>query len=105
MSKMQRQLNSREEFAAKLQEMLAEVGRLIAEREPNPVLDKVELQLDAVRRWTADGQTPTQEQRRWLELGPYSFSRLDPENKDPELCAIKPWLSELHWYFYDWPTH
>ncbi|MBW2454714.1 MAG: hypothetical protein JRI68_09390 [Deltaproteobacteria bacterium] len=100
---MQHQLTSRDEFHAKLAEMLAEVGRLISERPKNEVLDTIEIQLDAMRRWTADGRTPTKEDRAWPELGPISFTQLDPKQEDLEFSAIKPWLSELHWYFYDWP--
>ena len=55
-----------------------------------------------MERWTKDGRVPTMEDRQRIKIGPISVYALCPKDDDGELMALRPTLSELHWYFFYW---
>jgi hypothetical protein len=99
----EKQIRSRADFHRVLDETLKKVKELIPKKPGNQPLEEVELQLDAMQRWTADGQTPRKDDQAWVWIGPIAEYQLCPKNDDGDLMKLRPTLNELHWYFVDWP--
>jgi hypothetical protein len=64
--------------------------------------ENIELQLDAMRRWTADGRTPTEDERQSIDIGLIAVRELEPADTDEDEEFITN-LHELNFYFENWP--
>lgn len=66
------------------------------------VFDSILKQLQAIREWTANGRTPTEEERSELTMGYYAVREFDDEI-DGEFGEFLEWVVQLAGYFEEWP--
>lgn len=68
---------------------------VVAQATPERAIRSIALQLEALARWTEDGEPPTQEQKDRLNFGLLASRHLD--DLDPELAAelydIASWVT------------
>jgi hypothetical protein len=97
-------VKTHEDFFKVLSESMA-LTRKYMEQEPSAtVYGDVEIQLDQMIRWTADGGQPTAEERDRIYVGTIAFYQLRSRT-DPEKNAYANRLMELTAYFnLDWPA-
>src|ERR1700678_2452622 len=100
---MEKQIRSRADFHRVLHETHQRVKSLVPEKSHNQWLKEIWFQLDAMVKWTKDGRAPARDERQLIKIGPISAYALCPANDDGDLMPLRPTLSELHWYFFDWP--
>jgi hypothetical protein len=100
---MEKRIRSRADFQQVLGETFKRVGELVPKKPDNKCLEEIWYQLEAMQRWTKDGRDPTTEERKRIKIGPLSFYDLCPKDDDGDVMSLRPTLSELHWYFVDWP--
>ena len=61
------------------------------------------MQLGAMRRWSANDRSPTDEERKHVSIGLIAVREL-VDTGDPAMDEYADWLAELNNYFEDWPT-
>ena len=89
---------SLEAFEADLDEALVLVD-LRLERSPHwPVMQVMKRQLEAMKRWTASGRTPTQEERGKIIIGLLAARELQDDEALARLCH------RLNHFFQVWPV-
>jgi hypothetical protein len=94
-------IDSRHDFFQVLAEVQTFTRTLLCRSPGEPTLQSIAGQLEAMRRWTADGRTPRLAERRSLDFGP----RPAREAAVPtELARFAQRLFQLHDYFADWPS-
>ena len=72
-------IRSRKDFQAALAEAIGVVAELVrAAPRFEPYLE-IEMQLDAMRRWTADGREPLPDERKSVTIGLVIIRELDPQ--------------------------
>jgi hypothetical protein len=95
-------ISSRNDFQAALAEAIAVVGDLVRAAPRFEPYQEIEMQLDAMRRWTADGREPTPDERASINIGLVIIRELDPQ-PDPPTYAKYELLRACHHYFRQWP--
>ncbi len=60
-------------------------------------------QLAAMQGWTAEGRTPSEEERGRVCIGLIALRELEGSSDD-EVTQFSQWLHELNSYFEDWPS-
>lgn len=68
---------------------------------PDPYLESVLAQLDAMKRWTADGREPTEQERKSMTIGMIMTREFDSPSTD-QLYFYKEKVMEVWSYFDDW---
>jgi len=99
---MDKQIQSRADYHRVLDETYKKVKALVPKRPSNKWLEEIWFQLDAMQRWTKDDRAPTPDERKHIKVGPISAYALCSNDNDEDLMALRPTLSELHWYFVYW---
>lgn len=86
-------------------EVLGRTREMAVERgagSPLPMHDSIVAQLDAMRAWTANGRTPTPEERDSIDIGLRAIREMDPPMDDVE-AEYAECLVQLAGYFEEWP--
>ncbi len=96
------EINSNVDFQRVLAESLAIARRILAGAPDNSVMQRINKQLDAMRRWSANGRTPTDGERRSIDVGLVAARELSEATGETTVLAHK--LFVLNNYFEDWPT-
>jgi hypothetical protein len=95
-------IQSRTEFFEVLAQALDKVKALKAKTPTYWVWSNIEKQLEAIRSWTADGRTPTTEERKKIDIGLITVRELEP-TEDLERYNFNQSLHGLNYYFSHWP--
>jgi len=96
------EINSKADFHRVLGEA-TEIARRIPARTPdNGTMQRIQKQLDAMKRWTEKGRKPTDGERRNIDVGLVAAREFSGETGDLDELAQK--LFALNNYFEDWPT-
>src|SRR5262245_24355031 len=93
---------SRDDFFRVLAEVQGFTRRLLGYSPDEPTLRSIAGQLEAMRRWTADGRTPRSEEGSSLDFGTRSGRALAGD--DAILDALARKLFALQDYFVAWPS-
>jgi hypothetical protein len=86
------ELNNRDDFFRMLESTTAEIDGLVAREPAYPVWGLLQRQLHAMRMWSADGLTPTPEQRERVWIGLAAERELAPAPDE----AIDDLITRLH---------
>jgi hypothetical protein len=96
------QIDSRADFQRVLAEAIATGKQLLAQAPKDETIEVIDTELDAVQRWTAGGRTPSDDERKSLDMGLRAVRELEPIT-DPVMHAWVQKLYALESYFEDWP--
>ncbi len=97
------QIASREDFFRVLSQARAVVKKQLDGAPGDVVFMAIGQQLDAMQEWTADGRTPSEEERARVCIGVIGVRELDGSPNE-EVQKFAEWLNELNAYFEDWPA-
>jgi len=95
-------INARADFYNVLNDTAKEIKDLITSEPGNSTWELLDMQLDAMLRWTANDRTPTPEERHRITIGTVAVRELEPAH-DPAIYDLTQRLHELNGYFSDWP--
>lgn len=96
------EINNRSDFFRELARAKRLAQGLIA-RFPNDVNFRAVLtQIEAIEQWTANGRTPTKDERAKIGMGP-RLHREYEVTSDPEILELKDVASGANNYFDHWP--
>jgi hypothetical protein len=96
-------ITSRADFQRALDEALHEIGDLVKKAPKLAPYEEIEMQLDAMKRWTANGREPTKDERTSITIGLLVIRELDPE-PDLETYEKQELFKACHHYFREWPV-
>jgi hypothetical protein len=96
------EIDSRSDFHRVLGEALAITRIILMSTPQQATVQRIQKQLDAMKRWSASGRTPTDGERRNIDVGLIAARELDGATGDLSRLAEK--LFALNNYFEDWPT-
>lgn len=97
-------INSRADFAPVVRDALAMVQKQIKENPGFDVFDEIEIQLDSMLRWTADGREPTDDEKSRISIGLLAVRNLEPAQTD-EIYAITDRLHSIQYVFRHWAEY
>jgi len=90
-------IKTRGEFEAELLEAIFQADQRL-QRSPNWVpMQVVKRQLDAMRQWTQQLRTPTEEERKKINIGLIAAREFDDDEEMASLCH------KLNYFFQEWP--
>jgi hypothetical protein len=95
------EINSRADFQAVLDQAIADGKALLAQRPGDETIDVIVRQLEAVKTWSANGRTPTKEERESIDMGVRASRELEG---DDEAYVWTRALYALDAYIEDWPS-
>ncbi|MEJ7729660.1 MAG: hypothetical protein WKG00_10615 [Polyangiaceae bacterium] len=96
------EIDSRADFHRVLDEAIATAKKFLAQAPDDLTVEVIDTQLDAIRRWTAQGRAPTQDERKSLDMGLRAVRELEP-TEDVERYSWIQKLYALESYVEDWP--
>jgi hypothetical protein len=96
------QITSRQEFRDRVDKAMAALGKQMQQTPRFDPYESVEMQLDALKRWTADGREPTDDERARINMGLIVIREFDPE-PDEELYDLMQDLHQIQGYVDVWP--
>jgi hypothetical protein len=96
------EINSRVDFQRVLREATDFARRVLARTPDNPIMKQILKELDAMKRWSENGRTPTDGERKRINVGLIAARELSETTGEVNKFAEK--LSSLNNYFEDWPT-
>jgi hypothetical protein len=102
MAGMYGEIDSRDDFYRLIDEARAITGRFLKAQPRNWTIESIDTQLDAMKRWTAGGRVPTQDERKSIKIGLLAVRELDAEQQD-DSGELARKLYALNNYFDDWP--
>src|SRR3954467_5965152 len=95
------EINGRAEFFRELARAIRAVTRLL--RRPNEgVLRSVQDQLQAIEAWTANGRTPSLDERNKPSLSLLMYREFQG-SRDGDIVALNDVVAGVHNYFQFWP--
>lgn len=100
------EINSRADFFAMLDAALATANAMLARTPTYAVALSAARQLAALKLWTANGRTPTDEERYRISIGIMAARELDDPTRDPK-SPLSIWaeqLCSLNNYTDGWPS-
>jgi hypothetical protein len=97
------QIDSRKDFHRVLDEAIKAAKKFLAKSPGDDTIESIDTQLDAIRRWTAQGGTPTEDERKSLDMGLRATRELEPAT-DPEMYEFVQKIYALDSYVEDWPS-
>src|ERR1051326_9214221 len=71
------EINSRDDFFRLIDEARAITGGMLKAQPRNWTIESIDTQLDAMKRWTAGGRVPTQDERKSIKIGLLAVRELD----------------------------
>ena len=96
-------IGSRADYFVTLDKAIQRSKALLAKQAQYSVIENIDMQLDAMRRWSANDRSPTDEERKHVSIGLIAVREL-VDTGDPAMDEYADWLAELNNYFEDWPT-
>lgn len=93
-------IQNRADFFVLLDQVIADTARLRG-GQPFAPLDSVLIQLEAIKKWTANGRNPAVDERSSLAIGQIIARELEPAAND-DLYVYTQKLSEVSFYFELW---
>jgi hypothetical protein len=96
------EINSKADFHRVLGEATEIARRILTGTPENAMMQRIQKQLDAMKRWTEKGRKPTDGERRNIDVGLVAAREFSGETGDLGELAQK--LFALNNYFEDWPT-
>ena len=94
-------INSRADFDVCLQKALRDGKALLGQRPGDPAIEPIVRQLEAVAAWSVNGQKPTKDQRRSIDIGLRASRELEG---DSETYNWTQDIFALDAYIEDWPS-
>jgi hypothetical protein len=94
-------INSRAGFQALLDKAIKEGQALLGKRPGDPAIVPILRQLDAVAGWSANGRTPTKEERKSIDMGVRASRELEG---DSDAYNWTRDIYALDAYIEDWPS-
>ncbi len=95
-------ITSRVDFFRALDEAVRETNDRLAHEPNHPHLEAILVQLDNIKRWTADGREPTEDERYSTTIGQVLFRELESGPTD-EVHRYVEHTREVEGYFQEWP--
>jgi hypothetical protein len=95
-------INSRGDFFRALSGAQKKVGGALKRMPGDGTLQSTRLQLDAIVSWTADGRTPTTEERKSTDMGSRMYREFETTS-DLELYELRNLIGGINNYFRHWP--
>lgn len=90
-------IKTRGEFEAELKEAIYQAD-LCLQKTPNwPAMQSVRRQLEAMQSWTQGGRTPTEAERKKIQIGLIAMREFDDMEPIAGLCH------KLNYFFQEWP--
>jgi hypothetical protein len=96
------EINSRADYIRVLRGATVLVRRILARTPDNGIMQRIDKELDAMRRWTENGREPSHSQRSRIDVGLIAARELSEATGEVGELAGK--LYALNNYFEDWPT-
>jgi hypothetical protein len=96
------EIDSRADYERVLRQATEVARRTLAQSPNNPIMQRINKQLDAMKRWTDNGREPSESERRNIDVGLIAARELSEATGEVADLAQK--LSALNNYFEDWPT-
>jgi hypothetical protein len=96
------EIKSRTQFFQVLAATIQEMKNFIKNEPGNTTWEALDVQLDAMLRWTANDRTPTADERHRITIGTVAVRELEPAY-DPVIYDLTQRLHELNYYFSEWP--
>jgi hypothetical protein len=94
-------IKSRDDFFVTLDRAIEKTNDLLAKSPREPHLEPISLQLDAIKRWTANGREPTEDERKSTTIGVTIVREFDPAPTD-EIAEWVDLVKEVEAYFEEW---
>jgi len=101
---MNRPIDSRKEFFEILARTKVEAAAFFQRAPRSVTYESIATQLAAMQSMTADGRTPTEDERDSITIGLLAIRELEPTD-DPVLADFIERLHELNGYFTAWPPN
>jgi hypothetical protein len=101
---MNRPIDSRKEFFEVLEQTRLEAEALFQRAPRSNTYESIAAQLAAMQSMTANGRTPTEDERDSITIGLLAVRELEPTH-DPALADFIKRLHELNGYFTAWPPN
>ena len=95
-------INGRADFFLQLTQAQREVSMLVQRLPFEAPLKAVEHQLASIAEWTANGRTPTAQERKSVTIGLLMFKEYDTSDDDG-IYDVRSKLSSIDAYFKFWP--
>ena len=96
------EIDSRVAYHRVLGEALGLVQRIMTQRPDDEMMQLIFEELNAMRRWSADGRVPTDDERGSINVGLVAVRELSEATGEEGELVKK--LFALNNYFEDWPT-
>ncbi len=96
------EIDSRVGYDRVLREATDLVRGILVHTPNNPIMQHINKELEAMRRWTEDGREPSHSERSSIDVGLVAVRELSEATGEVADLADK--LSSLNNYFEDWPT-
>src|SRR3984957_10625392 len=96
------EINSRVGFRRVLREATGFWAPGLGAPPDDPIMKQILKELDAMKRWSENGRTPTEGERKRINVGLIAARELSETTGEVNKFAEK--LSSLNNYFEDWPT-
>jgi hypothetical protein len=95
-------VRTRKEFFETLEKTRREAEELLKESPDYPPFQSIVAQLDGMQTMTADGRTPTEDERDSISIGLIAVRELEPP-EDATMASFIKRLHQLEGYFREWP--
>lgn len=95
-------LTNRADFFEVLEQTRVEVEGLVNKDAPPGPLASIAKQLGVIKSQTANGRTPTEDERDAISIGLIAVRELEPAS-DEAMSNLMKRLHELNGYFREWP--
>jgi hypothetical protein len=96
------EIDSRVDYHRVLGEATEIVRRIVARTPENTTMQRINKQLEAMKRWTDKGRAPTENERRNIDVG--LIAAREFSETTGEVADLSQKLFVLNNYFEDWPT-
>ena len=96
------EINSRVDYHRVLGEATDIVRSILTRTPADATMQRINKQLEAMKRWTGSGRKPTENERRNIDVGLVAAREFSETTGEPADLSQK--LFVLNNYFEDWPT-
>ena len=99
-----RHIQGRDDFRPLLDHVIQETKKLLLSKVDDwPAIESIIMQLDAIRRWTANNRDPTLDERKSVNLGKLVAREFEPA-PDKNIALLNEQLLDLADYVKRWLT-
>lgn len=96
-------INSRQDFFDTLARAKAKAYQLLNAHPNDNTYEAIFMQLFSIEKWTANGRTPTDDERESLDMSIRAIREFEPIT-DKDLYDFVQDIQALHNYVEDWPS-